>query len=81
MLSDVGEWILEFLFHILIEVVCFYTGEIVLYLLTFGRKKPRWDYYTEASPVKFMIMTEISVWMGLAFWILAIVFISRAIMD
>jgi hypothetical protein len=80
MLSDVVEGILEFLFHVFIEIICFYTGEIILYLLTLGKKKPRWDYYTGASPTKFVIMTEISVWIGFAFWILTIGFIARAIM-
>ena len=79
MLSDVVEGILEFIFHLFIEVVCFYTGEIILYLLTIGKKKPRWDYYVEASPTKFVIMTEISVWIGMAFWIFTIGFIARAL--
>jgi hypothetical protein len=70
MLSDVVEGILEFIFHLFIEVVCFYTGEIILSLLKIGKKKPRWDYYVEASPTKFVIMTEISVWIGMPFGLL-----------
>lgn len=77
MLSDVVEGILELLFHIFIELICFYTGEIILYFLTFGKKKPRWDYYAEDTPAKFVIMTEISTWIGFAFWIFIIGFIAR----
>ena len=80
MLSDVVGGILEFLFHILIEIICFYTGEIILYLLTFGKMKPRWDYYVEAPPTKFVIMTEIRVWIGFAFWIFISGFIVGLIM-
>jgi hypothetical protein len=79
MLSDVVEGIFEFIFHFFIEVVCFYSGEIILSLLTIGKKKPRWDYYAEASPSKFVIMTEISVWIGMVFWIFTIGFIARAL--
>ena len=60
MLSDIVEGILEFIFHIFIEVVCFYTGEMILLILTIGRKKPRWDYYFEASVTKFVILKLVS---------------------
>ena len=77
MVSSIVEVILEFLFHLIIEVICFCTGEIVLYILTLGRKKPRWDYYADASPSKFIILTELSVLLGMAFWILLIVIVAN----
>lgn len=80
MLSDVAEGIFEFLFTFFIKVFCFYTGEIILFLLTFGKKKPLWDYYAENSETKFVIMTEISAWIGIFFWIFIIGFIARAIL-
>lgn len=79
MLRDVAEGILEFIFHLFIEIVCFYTGEFILFFLTIGQKKPRKDYYSDASATKFVIMTEISVWIGMAFWILTIGFIASAV--
>ena len=79
MLSDVIKGVLKFIFHFFVEIVCFYTGEIILSVVTLGKKKPRWDYYTEASPTKFVIMTEISVWIGMAFWIFTIGIIARAL--
>ena len=60
-----GEILLFFL-----ETFLFYTGEIVLFILTFGKKKPRWKYYTDKSASKFIIFTQISLWIGFAFWLL-----------
>ncbi len=77
MLSDIVEGILKFLFHIFFEIICFYTGEIILYVLTGGRKKPRWNYYSTVSPSKFVIFTEISEWIGIVFWIFIFFWISK----
>jgi hypothetical protein len=77
MMSDIIEGILQFLFHCFIEIICFFTGEIILYLLTFGYKKPRWNYYTDASPSTSVIMSELSVWIGMAFWIFSIGAVAR----
>jgi hypothetical protein len=57
-----------FIFFALIELICYPTGEIVLYILSFGKKNPRWDYRTKDKPSKFVILTEISVWVGISFW-------------
>ena len=73
MLSDLIEDILKLLFRLVFEIIFFYTGEIVLYVITFGRNKPRWDYYVEEKPSKFAIFTSLSEWIGIVFWILLIV--------
>jgi hypothetical protein len=72
MLSDVAESVLEFLFRVFVEIICFYTGEIILYILTFGRRTLRWDYYDDERPAKGAILTEISIWIGFLFWIFLI---------
>jgi hypothetical protein len=77
MISDIIQGILEFLFRLFIEIICFYTGEIVLHLITFGGKKPRWDYYLNDSATKFVILTDLSVLIGMTFWIFTIGFIAR----
>ena len=77
MLSDIIEGMLKFIFRVIVEIFCFYTGEIILYILTLGRKKPRWNYYLDASPSKFIILTEISFWIGFLFWIFLIGWIAR----
>ena len=56
-------------FSIIIELFIFYTGELVLFVITLGSKKPRWDYYTEEKPSKFVIFTEMSLWVGVASWL------------
>jgi len=60
---------------IFIEGIGFYTGEILLFLFTFGRKRIRWDYYAEEKPTRFVVLTELSVWIGFVFWVcIALVF-------
>ncbi len=61
--------ILIFIFEIVVETILFYTGEIVIFISTLGKRKPRWDYYTNESASKFIIFTELSTWLGIAFWI------------
>ncbi len=79
MISDAIEGILGFIFRIILEIVCFYTGEIFLSLITFGHKRPRWDYYSNSSVTKWMIMTEFSTWVGGAFWVITIGYTVRLI--
>lgn len=76
MLDDVFEAAVRFLgywfYHLFIEFFCFYTGEVALYIITFGKRKPRWDYYAHDKPTKFVVLTELSVWIGMFFWVLII---------
>jgi hypothetical protein len=76
MINEIIEVILELLLRIFVETFFFYTGEILLFILTFGKKKPRWNYYNDASASKFVIFTEISVWIGMAFWVFVFWFIN-----
>ena len=71
----------ETVIRIIIRVVCFYTGEIILYIGTVGWKKPRWDYYSNESPVKWLLLIETSFWIGFFFWVFAIGFIARQLME
>ena len=77
MLSAVIEGILEIIFEIIFEIFLFYTGEIVLFLVTLGTRKPRWNYYSDESPPKFVVMTDFSVIIGFVFWTIIIVIISN----
>ena len=61
--------IVEFILYCIIFTLFYYTGEIVLYLITFGRKKIRWDYYTKERGSIFVLFSTISEWIGIAFWI------------
>ena len=74
MLKDIiGE--MRLLFHLIFDIVFFYTGEIVLYVITFGNKKPRWNYYAEEKPSTFVVFTSLSEWVGFIFWILVIILV------
>ena len=72
MIDDIIEGLIKFcgslLYKLFFDIIGFYTGEIILFVISLGRKKPRWDYYAEAKPTRFVIFTEFSVWIGLAFW-------------
>ena len=81
MISDVVEGILglilELIFRIIIEILFFYTGEIVLFVLTVGNKKIQWNYYSDDSVTKWMLMTELSTWVGFAFWLSSIAYFTN----
>lgn len=79
-LDDIAEFCINFIFHLIIEIVFFYTGEIILYVVTFGWKKPRWDYYSSESLPKWVILTEISWWIGFFVWIFTIGWIARQLL-
>lgn len=67
---------LRFAFQIVVEVLFFYTGEIVIFVITFGKRKPRWNYYSDESTSRFVIFTEGSTWIGFAFWLFVAWFIN-----
>jgi hypothetical protein len=68
-MTDILEEVAKFLFRFVFEILFSWTGEIVLFLITFGKHKPRWDLYASESPSRFVIFSEISLWIGMAFWI------------
>ena len=69
MLDDFLKLIASLFVRIFFEIIGFYTGEVVLFFISFGRKKIRWDHYAEEKPAKFTYLTEFSVWIGVLFWI------------
>jgi hypothetical protein len=79
-LSDIIEEAAKFLFWLIVETIFFFTGEIVLYIATFGRRSPRWDFYVKETPAWHVVMTEVSVWIGALFWIISIGFLARRLL-
>jgi len=77
MISSIIEGIAETIIQVILEIVMFYTGEIVLFIITLGFKKPRWDFYDGKEPSIWVLLTEFSVLVGLAFWLTAIGLIAR----
>ncbi len=79
-LDDIAEFGIKFVFQLIVGIVFFYTGEIILYIVTFGSKKPRWDYYSNESTLRWVILTEMSWWVGFLFWIFTIGWIVRELL-
>jgi len=69
--------VLEFLFELVFGTIFCWTGEIILFLVTLGRHKPRWDLYTDESPSRFVIFSEISTWIGMIFWFVVLVVVIK----
>ena len=79
MLDDIAEGIPACLYHLIVEAVFFYTGEIILCIITLGHKKPRWDYYSDESLSKWGILIEISTWISMLFWIFLAIWIGKSL--
>jgi hypothetical protein len=67
--EEVAELILWLIFGFLFA----WTGKIVLFVVTPGKHKPRWDLYTKDSPVRFALFSDISFWIGTAFRVVMVV--------
>ncbi|MDA2923353.1 hypothetical protein MYX65_01645 [Acidobacteria bacterium AH-259-L09] len=59
--------VIELLIEGVVRVLCIYTGEIVLFIVTFGRHSPRWKLAEDSSG--WTVLKELSFWVGVAFWI------------
>ena len=68
-----------FLLEVVFGVFFCLTGEIILFILSLGIHKPRWDLYTVESPVQFIIFSEISAWIGMVFWFAAVVLLIKLV--
>ncbi len=64
---------IEGILSLIFETLFCLTGEIVLFLVTFGRHKVRWDLYTRERPVKFVVFSDLSTLVGFGFWIVVAV--------
>jgi hypothetical protein len=76
----VAEFLLEIIklvFGAIVEIIFVATGEVVLFIVTFGRRKPRWDLYTKENFGKFVLFSEISAWVGVVFWVVVIAVIAN----
>jgi hypothetical protein len=55
------------------------TGELILFVVAFGRHRVRWDLYTSERPGRFVMFSEMSRWVGLGFWIILTVIAHRCL--
>jgi len=77
-MEDIILGIGKFLGRFFLEIPIMWTGEILLFLFSFGKRKPRWDLYADESGGKFVIFTDISLWIGAIFWFGVIVVIIKS---
>lgn len=60
--------------------IFFYTGEFILYILSIGRKKPRWDFYLVKSNIRassIVILWGLSGILGFFFWLFVLALINN----
>ena len=69
--------VLEFLFEVVFGAIFCWTGEIILFVLTFGKHKPRWYIFTDDSPSRFFIFSEISMWIGMVIWFVVLIAVIK----
>lgn len=62
--SVIAEILVAF-FRTVVEIPIIWIGEIVLFLVTFGRHKPRWDRYLDSGGSDWGFLSEMSFWIGL----------------
>ncbi len=69
MIGAILEGIIYLIFHVIIEIFIIGTGEIVLYCITLGKRKPifRRDY--RGSSAKLGILIDLSFIIGFIFWL------------
>jgi len=75
--GNLVEGIIVILFRFIIEGLIFYTGEILLYIFSFGKRQPFWKRTNNESIIKSYVFIELSWWVGLGFWIITIATITK----
>jgi len=51
-----------------LELVAYGTGELLLYVLTLGKRRPRLPYEKQESSVAQELLFQGSTWLGFIFW-------------
>lgn len=69
MVGAVVEGIITVIFQVIFEVFFMGTGEILLFIITFGKRKPVWKRDNNDSTVKTFILLDFSVIIGFVFWV------------
>lgn len=60
--------LVELVFWLVVEILFWGTGELILFLVSFGRRKPRWGLYKREQPARSIFLFELSFWVGAFFW-------------
>jgi len=77
--TDIIEEIAKFLFRIIFDVLMVGTGEVVLWVMTGGRRTPRWDQFASERPARMVVLSELSCWVGIASWLVMLGIVHRLV--
>lgn len=51
------------------HVVCYATGELILWAVTLGRRRPRLMRHNDETETRSSLLEEMSFYVGAAFWL------------
>lgn len=63
------EGIIQFIFHVVVEIFMIGTGELILFILTFGKRTPVWGKNRKGGSIKLAIFIDFSFIIGFVFWL------------
>ena len=69
--------LIEMLVYLILDVICFMTGDFILFLISLGRHKIKWIPFCRDDKYFFDNSPYISYIIGLLFWIFLIWIIYR----
>ena len=69
MIGVAAEGIIQILCHVVIEVFFIGTGEIILFIISLGKRKPVWKRESQGGSTKLAILIDLSFIIGFIFWL------------
>ena len=69
MIGVAAEGVIQLAFHVIFEIFFIGSGEILLYLLTFGKRKPVWKRDHQGGAARLALLIDFSFILGFVFWI------------
>ncbi len=69
MIGVAAEGIIQLIFHVIIEIFFIGTGEIILYIISLGKRKPVWKRESKSGSIKLAIFIDLSFIIGFIFWL------------
>ena len=69
MIGVAAEGIIQFIFHVIIEIFFIGTGETIFFIITLGKRKPVWKKENKGWVAKLAILIDFSFIIGILFWL------------
>ena len=69
MIGVAAEGIIQLLFHVVVEIFFIGTGEIILYIISLGKRTPVWKRESKGGATKLAILIDLSFIIGFIFWL------------